>query len=86
MRKGIHGLAMLIEENTEKFNLHDIYLDIHNFCTVDLSAFYFDIRKDTLYCDPEDSKKRKSTLLLLNIILDASTEIMEKSFACSLEN
>ena len=41
-----------------------------NFCTVDLSAFYFDIRKDTLYCDPKDSEKRKSTLLL-NIILNS---------------
>ena len=60
-----------IHENTEKFNLHDIYIDIHNFCTIDLSAFYFDIRKDTLYCDPKDSEKRKSTLLLLNIILNS---------------
>jgi len=36
-----------------------------------LSAFYFDIRKDTLYCDPKNSEKRKSTLLLLNIILNS---------------
>ena len=42
-----------------------------NFCTVDLSAFYFDIRKDTLYCDPINSKKRESTILLLNIILNS---------------
>ena len=40
-----------------------------NFCTVDLSAFYFDIRKDTLYCDPKDSKKRKDCIKFLNIIL-----------------
>jgi len=38
---------------------------------VDLSAFYFDIRKDTLYCDPKDSKKRKSTIITLNIILES---------------
>ena len=25
---------------------------LFNFCTIDLSAFYFDIRKDALYCDP----------------------------------
>ena len=42
-----------------------------NFCTVDLSAFYFDIRKDVLYCDPKDSIKRKSTLILLDIILNS---------------
>ena len=36
-----------------------------------MSAFYFDIRKDNLYCDPIDTEKRKSTILLLNIILNA---------------
>ena len=42
-----------------------------NFCTVDLSSFYFDIRKDTLYCDEKNSKKRKDCQVLLNIILDS---------------
>ena len=35
------------------------------------SAFYFDIRKDVLYCDPINSKKRKSTIILLKIILNS---------------
>ena len=51
--------------------IRDRYKELLNFCTVDLSAFYFDIRKDRLYCDPKDSDKRKSTLLLLNIILNS---------------
>ena len=38
---------------------------------MDLSAFYFDIRKDVLYCDTKDSHKRKSTLIVLNIILNS---------------
>ena len=42
---------------------YNLYKDLLNFCTVDLSAFYFDIRKDCLYCDPKDSIKRQSTLL-----------------------
>ena len=53
----------------ENYDFHNLYKDLLNFCTVDLSAFYFDIRKDTLYCDPLSSQKRKSTLLVLNIIL-----------------
>jgi len=48
-----------------------LYKELLNFCTVDLSAFYFDIRKDTLYCDPINSEKRKSTLILLNVILNS---------------
>jgi len=51
------------------YDFHNLYKELLNFCTVDLSAFYFDIRKDTLYCDPLSSHKRKSTLLVLNIIL-----------------
>ena len=53
----------------ENYDFHNLYKELLNFCTVDLSAFYFDIRKDTLYCDPLSSQKRKSTLLVLNIIL-----------------
>ena len=45
-----------------------------NFCTVDLSAFYFDIRKDALYCDSKDSEKRKSSIIVLNIILESLTK------------
>ena len=42
-----------------------------NFCTVDLSAFYFDIRKDALYCDNKDSERRKNCIVVLNIILES---------------
>ncbi len=41
-----------------------------NFCALDLSSFYFDIRKDVLYCDDLSSKKRKSCIDLLNVILE----------------
>jgi len=52
------------------YDFHNLYKELLNFCTVDLSAFYFDIRKDALYCDPKNSKKRKSTIVLLNVILN----------------
>ena len=54
----------------QNYDFHNLYKELLNFCTVDLSAFYFDIRKDTLYCDAKSSEKRKSTILVLNIILD----------------
>jgi isoleucyl-tRNA synthetase len=53
------------------YNFHNLYKELLNFCTVDLSAFYFDIRKDALYCDPKSSKKRNSCIKVLNIILDS---------------
>ena len=67
----IYTLNLNFEKNFKNYNFHNLYKELLNFCTVDLSAFYFDIRKDTLYCDPKVSEKRKSTLLLLNIILDS---------------
>ena len=69
----LHKLYCLNEnfnKNFRQYNFHNLYKEILNFCTVDLSAFYFDIRKDTLYCDKVDSDKRKSTIVFLNIILD----------------
>jgi len=42
-----------------------------NFCSQDLSAFYFDIRKDTLYCDAKESQTRKTCINFLNILLDS---------------
>jgi isoleucyl-tRNA synthetase len=40
--------------------------DIHGFCASDLSAFYFDIRKDSLYCDRPDSAKRRAARTVLD--------------------
>jgi len=55
----------------KSYDFHNLYKELLNFCTVDLSAFYFDIRKDTLYCDPKDSEKRKNCIIVLNIILES---------------
>ena len=41
------------------YDFHNLYKELLNFCTVDLSAFYFDIRKDTLYCDSKRFGKKK---------------------------
>jgi len=41
------------------------------FMNSELSAFYFDVRKDTLYCDPPSSLTRKAALTAIDIICDA---------------
>jgi isoleucyl-tRNA synthetase len=70
----LHKIYLLNKKfikNFKDYNFHILYKELLNFCTVDLSSFYFDIRKDTLYCDPKDSENRKATIILLNIILNA---------------
>ena len=54
----------------KKYDFHNLYKELLNFCTVELSAFYFDIRKDTLYCDSKETEIRKNCITTLNIILD----------------
>ena len=67
----IYTLNKNFKNYFNNYDFHNLYKELLNFCTVDLSAFYFDIRKDTLYCDPINSKKRQSTIILLNIILNS---------------
>jgi isoleucyl-tRNA synthetase len=76
----LHKLFILdssIKKNLKNYNFHKLYKELLNFCTVDLSSFYFDIRKDVLYCDDINSKKRKECIIVLNIILDC----LQKWFA-----
>ena len=58
----LHKLYIIgksVNENLKNYNLHKLYKDLLSFCTLDLSSFYFDIRKDVLYCDELNSKKEK---------------------------
>lgn len=59
----LHRLKELdgqVRKGCEGYEFHDLYKSLHNFCAVDLSAFYFDIRKDALYCDRPDSIQRRA--------------------------
>ena len=67
----IYSLDLNFKKYFKNYDFHNLYKELLNFCTVDLSAFYFDIRKDCLYCDTKESFKRQSTILLLKIILNA---------------
>ena len=70
----LHKLYLIknsFDENLKNYNFHKLYKELLNFCTTDLSSFYFDIRKDVLYCDSLNSKKRKNCIIVLNIILES---------------
>jgi isoleucyl-tRNA synthetase len=50
-----------------------VYAALHAFCAADLSAFYFDIRKDALYCDRPDSLRRRAARTVLDHLHRALT-------------
>ncbi|MBO7350643.1 MAG: isoleucine--tRNA ligase [Acetobacter sp.] len=61
-------LGALIARAVETHEWVGVYPAIHSFCTTDLSAFYFDIRKDVLYCDAQSNPVRQSVRTVLDIL------------------
>ena len=69
----LHKLYLVdqsVKQNLRNYNFHKLYKELLNFCALDLSSFYFDIRKDVLYCDDLTSSKRKNCVIVLNIVLE----------------
>jgi isoleucyl-tRNA synthetase len=67
----LHRLAeldILVRQAYAEFDYKRIFAALSQFMTVDLSAFYFDIRKDALYCDPSSSTTRKACLTVLDYL------------------
>ncbi len=72
----LHRLSELDEimrRDCDDFDFHDVYQALHTFCAVDLSAFYFDIRKDSLYCDRPDSAGRRACRTVLDHVFSCLT-------------
>jgi isoleucyl-tRNA synthetase len=55
-----------IRAAVESYDWTGVYPELHNFCAGDLSAFYFDVRKDALYCDRPDSLRRRACRTVLD--------------------
>ncbi len=66
-------LDRLVRESCEAFDFHAMFTALHNFCAVDLSSFYFDIRKDALYCDAPTAPRRRACRTVLDTLFDCLT-------------
>lgn len=65
-----------VKASYESFDFYLAYHAIHSFCVVDMSNFYLDIVKDTLYCDAEKSEERKAVQTTMYIILDSLVRLI----------
>ncbi|MFO1058945.1 MAG: isoleucine--tRNA ligase [Dongiaceae bacterium] len=66
-------LDRLVRQTCDDYAFHRLYTALHNFCAVDLSAFYFDIRKDSLYCDAPDDRRRRAARTMLDTLFSCLT-------------
>jgi isoleucyl-tRNA synthetase len=70
----LHRLSEIdavVREAYAAFDYKTVVASLTHFMNTDLSAFYFDIRKDALYCDPPSSATRKAALTTVDILCDA---------------
>src|SRR6185369_825607 len=63
--------AAIVRQAYAEFDYKTVVASLSAFMNTELSAFYFDIRKDTLYCDPPSSLARKAALSTIDLICDA---------------
>jgi isoleucyl-tRNA synthetase len=69
----LHRLAELdglVRDAYLAFDFKRIHAQLMQFMTVELSAFYFDVRKDALYCDAPSSLRRKGALQVVSALFD----------------
>ncbi len=78
------GQAAIVRQAYAEFDYKTVVASLSAFMNTELSAFYFDIRKDTLYCDPPSSLARKAALTTIDIICDAILKWLAPvlSFTC----
>ncbi len=80
----LHRLSELdgqLRKACHEFQFHGLFTELHTFCAVDLSAFYFDIRKDALYCDHPDDARRRAARTVLDHVFNCLAAWLAP-FAC----
>lgn len=78
-RWALGRLAALIKrcrEAYEAYEFHVVYHALNNFCSVDMSALYFDIVKDRVYCSAAGSPERRSAQTAMHEVLSALARIV----------
>jgi isoleucyl-tRNA synthetase len=72
----LQELAERVIKAYDSFEFHPVFHNLHNFCVLDLSAFYLDILKDRLYVSAPRSRARRSAQTALHEILETLVRLM----------
>ena len=69
----VHRLDQGVRDAYARYDFADVIRPVADFCSQTLSALYFDIRKDALYCDRPDSLRRRACRTVMNILFERLT-------------
>ena len=84
----LHRLAELdakVQEGYRSYDFQSVFQSVFTFCTVDLSAFYFDIRKDALYCDG-DTARRRAARTVMDLLFNRLTTWLAPILVFTMED
>ncbi|MFP7570863.1 isoleucine--tRNA ligase [Marivita sp. S2033] len=84
----LHRVAELDKVVRDGYNAYDfqgVFQQLFNFCTVELSAFYFDVRKDALYCDG-DTGRRRAARTVMDILFHRLTAWLAPVLVFTMED
>jgi isoleucyl-tRNA synthetase len=85
----LHRLAELdvvVQDGYNAYDFQGVFQQLFQFCTVDLSSFYFDVRKDALYCDADDSIRRRAARTVLDILFHRLTKWLAPMLCFTMED
>ena len=85
----LHRLAELdksVREGYDNYDFQSVFQQLFQFCTIDLSSVYFDIRKDVLYCDADDSAARRAARTVLDILFTRLTTWLAPMLTFTMED
>ena len=84
----LHRLAEIdaqVRAGYEAYDFQGVWRTVFDFATLDLSSFYFDVRKDALYCDAEDGARRRACLHVLDALFERLTTWLAPILAFTAE-
>ncbi len=64
-----------VKQAYEEYQFSTVYHTIHNFCTIELSSFYMDLAKDTLYIEHADHPARRAIQTVMYEVLVALDKV-----------
>lgn len=85
----LHRLTELdhtVRTGFKAYDFQGVFQALFNFCTVEMSAFYFDVRKDVLYCDASDSVQRRAARTVMDILFHRLTTWLAPILVFTMED
>ena len=81
----LNELITKVASAYEKYEFHQVYHSVRNFCVIDMSNFYLDVLKDRLYTEKAESNKRRSAQTVMYYILDSLVKILTPMISFTAE-